>query len=656
MGYMMSACNFNDKATLVNRLQPEKDRYGNTKESKWFAQVSKKIQGLRVAPNYEGCPMKMKTFTVKGMMQAKAKDYMFDYLDKATGKSTRISLQEYFLRRYNLRLEYPNMLLIETQKAEVIYPAEFLVIKGLQRYRYKLSDVESAAMIQWCASRPPKRLANARQSKELLQHKDDPILKLYGMLISESMIKTKARLLPSPEIQFGGNRKHNPGHTGSWDLRGKKFYKGNEKALSRWGVGFFAGHRRSITHDQTLQWSDQFVKMYKSMGGDIASAPVVKALNEDIGSSVKKLYDEIASRFRGEPQLMVFIVPDKDSWVYLRIKKSADCRYGTPSQVLQAAHCISNKPQYHANVLMKVNAKLGGITARAVPKTRGSSLRPGSMIIGADVTHPMMGVWTPSLAAMSVSANSTATRYMGGCETNGDRVEIIREQVVEYILGPLVREWRATVGEGKAPEYVYYFRDGVSSSEYQRILEEEVPSIRFAIAHACGMPVWGGKMCVVVANKRHHLRAFPDPKNRSAADPNGAPLPGTLIDRDVTSPHDWDFLLYTHIALQGTPHPVHYHVLQDEIGLKPNDLANMINDHCYQYIRSTTSVSVHPAIYYAHLISVRARHHEDVPITSGPQSGPEVKMTNPKPKEPRAKRLLPMEGTSNRLALGMWYI
>ncbi|CAI7592058.1 unnamed protein product [Penicillium bialowiezense] len=656
MGYMMSANNFSDKHQLVNRLMPERDQYGGPKESKWFAQVNKKIQGLRVAPNYEGCPFKMKSFVVKGMLLARPKDYHIDYLDKASGKSTRMNLQEYFMKRYNVRLEFPNMLLVEMTKADVLYPAEFLIIKSLQRYRYKLSDVEAAQMIQWCATRPPKRLEHARQAKEMLQHKDDPVLKAYGMKISEKMIKTKARLLPSPEIQFGGNRKHNPGHLGTWDLRGKKFFKGNEKALSRWGVGFFAGHRRSISHDQALQWADQFVKMYKSMGGDISERPVVKPLNEDVGSSVKKLYDEVASRGHGEPQLLIFIVPDKDSWVYLRIKRSADCRYGTPSQVLQAPHCAANKPQYHANVLMKVNAKLGGITARVIPKTKGSGLRPGSMIIGADVTHPMMGVWTPSLAAMSVSANATATRYMGGCETNGDRVEIIRDKVAEYILHPMVAEWKATVGEGKAPQFVYYFRDGVSASEYRRVLTEEVPAIRNSIAHACSAPVWEGKMCVVVANKRHNLRAFPDHKNRQVSDPNGAPLPGTLIDKDVTSPHDWDFLLYSHIALQGTPRPVHYHVLLDEIGLKPNDLENMINDHCYQYIRSTTSVSVHPAIYYAHLISVRARHHEDVPITSGPQSGPEVKTTNPKPKEPRAKRLLPIEGTSNRLALGMWYI
>jgi eukaryotic translation initiation factor 2C len=144
MGYMMSSSNFTDKATLVSRLQPEKDRYGGLKESKWFAQVNKKIQGLRVAPNYEGCPMKMKTFIVKGMMQARPKDYHINYADKATGITTRMNLQEYFIKRYNIRLEYPNMLLIETQKDDVVYPAEFLIIKSLQRYRYKLSDVEAA--------------------------------------------------------------------------------------------------------------------------------------------------------------------------------------------------------------------------------------------------------------------------------------------------------------------------------------------------------------------------------------------------------------------------------------------------------------------------------------------------------------------------------
>ncbi|CBF76534.1 hypothetical protein AN4893.2 [Aspergillus nidulans FGSC A4] len=147
------------------------------------------------------------------------------------------------------------------------------------------------------------------------------------------------------------------------------------------------------------------------------------------------------------------------------------------------------------------------------------------------------------------------------------------------------------------------------------------------------------------------------PGDHNSVDKNGNPLPGTLIERDVTSPHDWDFLLYSHIALQGNSRPVHYHVVLDEIKHRPQELQNMIYDHCYQYMRSTTSVSLFPAIYYAHLISNRARHHDDAPASSGPQSGPEVKLTNPKPKEKKADpRLLPIHGTSNRLPFGMWYI
>lgn len=103
---------------------------------------------------------------------------------------------------------------------------------------------------------------------------------------------------------------------------------------------------------------------------------------------------------------------------------------------------------------------------------------------------------------------------------------------------------------------------------------------------------WKGKFTVVIANKRHHIRAFPKPNDRNAADRNGNPLPGTLISRDVTSPFDWDFLLYSHIALQGTSRPVHYHVILDQIKHKPQELENMIYDHCYQYMRSTTSVSL----------------------------------------------------------------
>jgi eukaryotic translation initiation factor 2C len=214
---------------------------------------------------------------------------------------------------------------------------------------------------------------------------------------------------------------------------------------------------------------------------------------------------------------------------------------------------MDNKPQYISNVLMKVNAKLGGVTSRAIPKTPASTLRPQSVIIGADVTHPMLGVWTPSLAAMCISNDPQGISYMGGCQTNGDLKEIITPENVREILLPLMLEWNATLGKGgKPPKHIYYFRDGVSESEFLEVLQKEVLAIKKVAAECLKLNSWSGKMTVIVANKRHHLRAFPKPTDKSCSDRNGNPLPGLLVNRDVTSPHGWDFLLYSHAALQGT--------------------------------------------------------------------------------------------------------
>ncbi len=49
------------------------------------------------------------------------------------------------------------------------------------------------------------------------------------------------------------------------------------------------------------------------------------------------------------------------------------------------------------------------------------------------------------------------------------------------------------------------------------------------------------KMIVIVASKRHHIRFFPNPRDTTAADRNGNPFPGTLVEKDVTHPFENDF-------------------------------------------------------------------------------------------------------------------
>jgi eukaryotic translation initiation factor 2C len=69
-------------------------------------------------------------------------------------------------------------------------------------------------------------------------------------------------------------------------------------------------------------------------------------------------------------------------------------------------------------------------------------------------------------------------------------------------------------------------------------------------------------------------------------------------------PFMWDFYLCSHVAIQGRARPVHYHILIDEIRVPVNNLQKMIYHQCYLYARSTTPVSVYPAVYYVYLTGI----------------------------------------------------
>ncbi len=167
------------------------------------------------------------------------------------------------------------------------------------------------------------------------------------------------------------------------------------------------------------------------------------------------------------------------------------------------------------------------------------------------------------------------------------------------------------------------------------------------------------------------MRIFPK-EGDAAADRNCNPVPGVLVERDVTHPFEYDFYLNSHSAIQGTARPVHYHVLLDEANVPVNLLQAMIYQHCYQYMRSTTPVSLYPAVYYAHLASNRARAHENMPTSDGPRGGQKfiekkqdeaIKATitgipasahSSKDKSTEAPPLLALGG--DVIKPGMWYI
>lgn len=72
-----------------------------------------------------------------------------------------------------------------------------------------------------------------------------------------------------------------------------------------------------------------------------------------------------------QPQVMLYILPGRNSTEYERLKKNNECRFGMFSQMMNVAHVIKGQPQYCSNVCMKLNAKLGGTTSK-IPDAKGS--------------------------------------------------------------------------------------------------------------------------------------------------------------------------------------------------------------------------------------------------------------------------------------------
>jgi len=571
--------------------------------------ASLKPYRIQITTNHMGSERR---FKIGGFSQ-NARAYKFDLTNKA-GVKKNVSLEQYFKEVYNITLRYPTLPVVITTKTfktpegKTVYvalPFELCTVKKDQRYGLKLDERQTAKMISFAVTLPPQRWQATENGKKMLNWENDVYLKNYGLVMDAQPTKVKAKVLPNPKVQFASDAA-NPGVTGRWDLRGKRFLEPNKAPLKSWGV-LVAPGRGATSQQQAEAFVQMFIKIYSGHGGQIVERqPTIMQGSADIAQSMEALWTAAGNKANMRPQILFIIVPSKDAALYNRIKKNGECRFGVVTQVISASKLERLNPQYCSNVAMKVNAKLGGATASAQGiKGAGSWFKVPTMVIGADVSHGGAGMMTLSVAAMTTSMDQKAVKYIAGVGTNGVRIEMITTQNINNIIGMNLKGWKALVGKGSLPQHIIYFRDGVSEGQYAQVLSQEVADMRALLKTMD--PKNSTKFTVVVATKRHHIRFFPDGKGQG--DNNGNPFPGTIVDTGVTHPFEYDFYLCSHVALEGTARPVHYHVILDEADMEVENLQNMIYEHCYQYVRSTTPVSLHPAVYYAHLATNRGIAH-----------------------------------------------
>ncbi|CDW95239.1 hypothetical protein [Sporisorium scitamineum] len=532
-----------------------------------------------------------------------------------------ISIPQYFLERYNLRLQYPNLPCARIGPRKNAVPMELcIVVPRGPIPATSLTPTQSQEQIRHSALAPPARKQRIDQIRQEVGYDNDPMLRQWGIEVSKAPLDAEARVIAPPDVSYApGSQKPRVEH-GAWNLVGARFVKPGQDLMT-WGVlNFSNADQRSVERFIVAQ-----VGSLKQLGIRVINEqPLIhnfqptgtwEKMQEYMTEAGRAAFGE-AKRILGPnkkpppPQLFVVILSQQDQAFYNTIKQVAALKLTTPV----ATQCINTlkafnergQHQYVANVSMKINVKLGGINHVVSSERDLPRFGSQTMLIGADVTHPGPGSDRPSIAGSVATVDGGARKYSFELRTQTNPRGGAAQEVMLHSKGMMLghlKKWMEA-NQGRLPESIVFFRDGVSEGQYNAMMNHELEAIKAASREI--RPDARIKVTFVVCGKGHHVRFFAN--NPSDGDRKTGNLPaGTVVDSKIVSPFGFDFYLQSQAGLVGTARPCHYVVLCNEMNFTSENLIRCINSLCYTYCRATRAVSLVPPAYYADILCEKAR-------------------------------------------------
>ncbi|KVI08483.1 Argonaute/Dicer protein, PAZ [Cynara cardunculus var. scolymus] len=520
------------------------------------------------------------------------------------GEAIEITVYEYFVMHKRIELEYSAdfpCLDVGKPKRPVYIPLEFCELVSLQRYTKSLSNLQRASLVEKSRQKPQERMRALTGALRQSNYEADPLINSTGISISTAFTQVEGRVLEPPKLKFGNGGDLFP-RGGRWNFNNKTLVEPTK--IFEWAIVNFSArcdmnylrrelpkcsHAKGIDLDQPYAVIDENPQFRRN------PAPV----------RVDKMFELIKQKLPGPPRFLLCILPErKNSDIYGPWKRKCLVDFGIVTQCMAPTRI---NDQYLTNIILKINAKMGGINSllsmefsRCMPVVS----RTPTIIIGMDVSHGSPGRSdVPSIAAVVGSRNwPLVSRYRASVRTQSSRVEMIdglfkpvSDDKDEGMIRELLEDFYRSTPKLK-PQNIIIFRDGVSESQFSQVLNIELEQIMEACKFLDGD--WNPKFLVIVAQKTHHTKFF-QPNNEANVPP------GTIIDNKVCHPKNNDFYLCAQNGPIGTSRPTHYHVLLDQIGFSTDDLQELVHSLSYVYQRSTTAISVVAPVCYAHLAAAQ---------------------------------------------------
>ena len=536
--------------------------------------------------------------TVGGLNKQDATQYVIELSDGETiDGSDKVTVERYFEVKHQKTLRSPSLPLIDVGSKPgtptCYLPAEILRVLPGQPYRRKLVDDDEESNMTKFGVRPPA--ANAQRitfaTKEILKLNPQPdVLRNFGIKCGGKepvdLLTVQGRILKTPKLRYA-THVLDP-QSGKWDIKNKKVSE--SKPLKKWSFLNFtespsitgivsnavrefqkAIHGYGLGNAQPKQskgYSASFVDPSASEKGEM----VPNELKDGI------IRDVLAKAAKEGIEFLLVVLPNKDTFTYSSLKYWADTTFGMHTVCCTLQTIAEPKPDTWANLVLKANLRLGGVN-QCLPDDELGYLQHGTtMMVGIDVTHPPLGSMQNAksiAAAVANTDNKTFAQWPVSLELQTGRQEIV-ENLRDMFVKRL-KAWQSI--NDSLPNRIMVFRDGVSDTQYDEVLNTELKAIKEGRDRVYGKQP--SELVMIVVGKRHHTRFYPTVKTPNTMNTNnGNCKPGTVVDRGVTMEKGWDFFLQSHNAIAGTAKPAHYVVIYSEAGpeLTANKLEQLVRD------------------------------------------------------------------------------
>jgi eukaryotic translation initiation factor 2C len=564
-------------------------------------ELNQYLKGFKVVYQIPNHPGSKKVYRINGLKERPSRMRFLQ-------ENQWVTVEEYFQTKWRCVLRYPNLPTLWVGNKKNIYlPLEYCVLQeGQPIDSSKMVKTQTSAMSNHSATSTTERKNKIQKIMQRAEHNQNPCVKEFGFSVGNGFQQVEGRVLDAPRLRYSEGTVEP--RNGSWWA--KKFLNG--ATIRKWRVvGVEIAHSLNskigdLIRMVSCQWYQNktrdnfFVAQLISLGktsGMTFSPPEATIFISNQKAALERCFQQNKSL-----QLLLVVLPNnKDS--YFWVKQSAELTVGCLTQCVKCDTLFKLSETTVRNILLKINTKSNGLNH--VVHDLKLVTDETCMVMGADVTHPSpQATAIPSVVAVTASEDLTATKYNISVDLQVPRQTM--SEMIQNLETITVDKLRTFIARNNTPPArIYFFRDGVSEGEFDRVRDVEIKAILRACATVCKNRL--PKLTFLVVQKRHHTRFFPTGRESTGEEKFRNVPVGTCVDRVITDPTLQNFYLQSHSSFKGVARPTKYWTLYDENKLTNDDVQALTFHLCHVFTRCNKSVSYPAPTYFAHLAADRAK-------------------------------------------------